>query len=280
MQTPDQTPNSGFLDQALRRILKPLVRALIAKGVTAPALYTLVKQTYVDVAVDELKDDATDSRVTVMTGVHRRDVKEFRNRDPAEDVSARRKISTLSTVIGRWLSDPNYQAGGEPAVLPRFGDQSPSFEALVQSVSRDIRPRTVLDELLRQEIVSIREDQVRLELEGLVGTSGSDQKLHFFGHNLGDHMQAGVDNLLSDTSPHMERAVFYNSLSAHSVAEIEKAARDLGLEALKQINTLAAARQSEDVKSGTATHRFRFGVFFYQEDEDTVEKGIQSDDDQ
>lgn len=279
MTTPDTFSRSGLFDRSLRRILKPLVRALIAQGVTAPALYNIVKQTYVDVAAHQLGDAATDSRINVMTGVHRRDVKEFRNRDRSEDTALSQKISILSSVIGRWLSEPMYRNGDDPAVLPRFGNDVASFEALVRSVSRDIRPRTVLDELLRQQIISVTDDQVTLVLDGLIGAGDTDQKLHFFAHNLGDHMQSAVDNLLSEPSPHMERAVYYNNLSVQSVSDIEQEARALGHEALRKVNAFAATRQAEDLKTGPDAHRFRFGVFFYKEDEDADIRGMPPDDD-
>lgn len=255
------------------------MRALIAQGVTAPALYRIVKQTYVEVAVDDLGDAATDSRVNVVTGVHRRDVKEFRTGDQSDSNETQRKVSILLTVVGRWMSDPMFTENGRPRVLPRFAADGPSFETLVQSVSRDIRPRTVLDELTRQGIAELEDDMVRLLSEGLVGSADTDQKLHFFAFNLGDHMQAAVDNLLSDAPEFLERAVFYNNLEASSVAAIEAEARRLSQDGLKRINTLAAGKQAEDKSKPTAHHRFRFGVFFYREEEDAGTKGTSTDDD-
>lgn len=259
---------SSLFERSLRRILQPLVRALIAQGVTAPAVYRIVKQTYVDVAAQELGEAATDSRINIMTGVHRRDVKEFRNRDADEDDGLGHKVSILALVVGRWMSDKAYAGPDGPASLPRSDDAGPSFETLVQSVSRDIRPRTVLDELLRQGVVRIDDDIVSLELLGLVGPADTEQKLHFFAHNLGDHMQAAVDNLLSENPLHLERAVFYNHLEKDSVAAIEEDARRIGIDALSQINSKAASHQTEDKHHPSAIHRFRFGVFFYKEEED------------
>src|SRR5918992_596982 len=66
---------------ALRHLLRPLVRLLTSQGVTYPMLADLLKQIYVDVAVQHfgLKGDPpTDSRVTLLTGVHRKDVKRLR----------------------------------------------------------------------------------------------------------------------------------------------------------------------------------------------------------
>ena len=76
--TPDPFTKSSLFEQAVRAILRPLVRALIAQGVTATAFYRIVKQTYVEVASDAAGRSATDSQVSVMTGVHRRDVKALR----------------------------------------------------------------------------------------------------------------------------------------------------------------------------------------------------------
>lgn len=279
MTVRDPFSQSGLFERAVRRILRPLVRALIAQGVTAPALYRIVKQTYVEVAADDLGDAATDSRITVTTGVHRRDVKEFRTGDQTETTETQRKVSILLTVVGRWLSDPDYLDAGLPRVLPRFAQDGPSFEALVQSVSRDIRPRTVLDELSRQGIIAAQDDQISLQSEGLVGSADTDQKLHFFSHNLGDHMQAAVENLLSEDPQHLERAVYYNHLGPASVGEVEEEARRISLDALRQINALAAGKQAVDKSEPAATHRFRFGVFFYKEDEGTDAKGNTPDDD-
>ena len=61
-------------------------RALIAKGVTAPDFYRVVKQTFVEVAEADFALDGerpTDSRISMLTGVHRRDVKAFRDPDMA-----------------------------------------------------------------------------------------------------------------------------------------------------------------------------------------------------
>lgn len=270
----DPFSKSALFERALRGILRPLVRALIAQGVTAPALYRVLKQTYVEVASDTLGVKATDSRITVMTGVHRRDVKDFRTQDKADEDQVGKRVSTLSTVIGRWLSfDDLTDDQGAPLPLPRSGEETPNFESLVQSVSRDIRPRTVLDELIRQDIVHLRDDLIHLSLEGLVGPANIEQRLHFFSHNLGDHMSAAVENLLRDDPPFLERAVFYNCLLPDSVDQIEQEARKLSHQTLLKLNKQASALQDSDKTHAAASNRFRFGVFFYKDDEGPGDKG-------
>ncbi|MEM9755115.1 MAG: DUF6502 family protein, partial [Pseudomonadota bacterium] len=201
-------------------------------------------------------------------GVHRRDVREFRNTTPEAGTGARRKITTLASVLGRWLADPELRGpDGAPRALPRSADDGVSFEALVRRVSTDIRPRTVLDELERQGLVRIEDGVVHLRGDAIFGPDDRDQKVYFFAENVGDHIAAAVDNLLSTEPPFLERAVFYNNLTATSVNALEAEARRLAAEALMGLNETASEMQTVDRKDPAGTERFRFGVFFYRENE-------------
>ncbi|MFK7867732.1 MAG: DUF6502 family protein [Roseobacter sp.] len=273
MDADENQPPSGRLAACIMLILKPLVRAVMARGVSAPGFYQWVKKVYVEVAMEELGANATDSRINVMTGVHRRDVKEFRQTAGSDVDGIDQKVSILATVVGRWMTDPVFLHGADPRVLSRSSSAEVGFDELVQSVSRDIRPRTVLDELLRQQIIAVDGDNVTLISKGLVSSNDIEQKLHFFSHNLADHAAAAVENLMSDTPPHLERAVFYNNLTPHSVTLVEELSREKGLRALEDINAFAAARQRDDLAHPDATERIRFGVFYYQTGKDRPEEG-------
>jgi hypothetical protein len=80
-----------------------LVRLLIAKGVGLPGMIELLKDVYVSVAIHDVDSGAkapTDSRVSVMTGVHRKDVKRLRSA-AFEDVPAPRSIGIGAQVVSR-----------------------------------------------------------------------------------------------------------------------------------------------------------------------------------
>jgi hypothetical protein len=270
-------PEPGAFEKYLGLVLKPLARVLIARGIPAPAFYRLVKKAYVDVVSEQMGAEVTDSRISVATGVHRRDVKTLRSASAEDGDVPGRKISLLATVLGKWMSDPAFSDERGPRPLPRKAGDTPGFDALVHAASRDVRPRTVLDELVSRGLVEVTEEAVILSGEGLVGTADETQKTHFFAHNVGDHLSAAAENLLSDVPPHLERAVFYNHLTVDSVDRVEARARAIGLKALQDINTLAADCQREDAAAPTASHRVRFGVFFYKTDESAEEKGRSDD---
>lgn len=267
------------LSPALKRLLRPLVKALIAKGVSAPALYAMLKALYVEVARDDFRLDGeppTDSRISVLTGVHRKDVRALRTRPEVAETALERRVTVMTTVIGRWLADPGTtSADGRPKALPRQADDGPSFDALVESVSTDVRPRTILDELLRKGVVALDDKggTVELRADALLTREAGDERFHFFARNIGDHIAAAADNITTEAgpAPFLERAVFYNNLRPDSVDEIEARARSLASETLAELNRLGFARQSADAEDGAgdANERFRFGVYFYRQDEST-----------
>ncbi|MEM7210482.1 MAG: DUF6502 family protein [Pseudomonadota bacterium] len=272
MSTENANVSTEVFATVLRGVLRPLVRALIARGLTAPAFYRLAKQIYVEVADDEFSLDGarqTDSRISVLTGVHRRDVKEFREAAPASEAAVQTKVNAITSVLGRWLaSDETTDDAGRPLALTRSGEAS--FDALVASINKDVRPRTILDEMVRQKLVELDPDgRLHLRAEAFVGPDDIDQKVFFFGENVGDHIAAATDNLLSEKPRFLERAVFYNRLASGSVDEIEAVAREGGGALLNDLNRLAHARQEADVSEDDGDERFRFGIFFYRASEET-----------
>lgn len=272
--------------RAVKRLLAPLVRLLIARDIPYTTLRDLLKEVYVETAERHFALDdkpQTDSRVAMLTGVHRKDVRTLRQTDaPPRDARA---TSLWATVLGRWMGDPAFRGpDGRPAALAAAeGLDGASFTMLAAAVSKDVRPKTILDELERLGLVEVGRDddgveRVRLLADALVPPAGSEEALGFFEANLHDHLAAAVANLSAAAAPapFLERAVFYNALSAESVDALEAEARHKGLAALKALNETALARQKIDIlarqqtsgdsgAAAAAAERFRFGVYFYRE---------------
>ncbi|QPH54182.1 hypothetical protein I0K15_20835 [Pontivivens ytuae] len=273
---PTDLGSNAFL-RVLRGLLRPLVRTLIARGVTLPSVYRLLKQVYVEVAESDFRLDdepPTDSRISLLTGVHRRDVRAIRTAEDDPDAPLRQRTTLLATVVGSWLANPETRdEDGSPRPLPKAGEDEPNFESLVRAINRDVRPRTLLDELMRQGLVAEREDGL-LELtpDAVLGPAEDDQKMVFFAANVGDHLAAAAENMLADQPPFLERAVFYNRLRPGSVDEIEAAARTLSQDMLVEVNRRARAYQSDDKDAPEGSHRFRFGVYFYRENKASADR--------
>ena len=255
--------------RALLRLSRPLVRVLIANGINFQVLSRLLKAVYVDVAEREFPVDGkpqTDSRLSLLTGIHRKDIKTLRNKGH-ETESAPPVLSRNAHMIAIWTGAPDYlDERGRPRPLPRHRTASggPSFEGLVDSVSKDIRARAILDEWLRIELVRLDEaDMVYLNTEAFVPREDLGDLAYFFGRNLRDHIAASGHNLLGGDPPLLERAVYYEELQPKSVEELAVLARELGSDALVKVNQKAFELAQRDKNDPRATERMTFGVYFF-----------------
>lgn len=258
------------LINVLRRVLAPVARLMLARGLTLPAAVELLKRIFVEVAEQDLKGDAkavTDSRISLLTGVHRKDVRRLREL-PHVDEGLPEKVSLGAQLIGQWTTQSAWvDDSGRPLALPRLAGKSaaPSFEGLVGSVSRDIRPRSVLDEWLRLGIVDIDlEDRVILREEAFIPRSGDEEKLAYYALNLGDHAAAATANVLGENPPWFERSVHHDGLSVEDVEAIRKRAGELGMKLLRDLHGQALAKPAAETGQG---RRFTCGVYFYSADD-------------
>ena len=269
MASPLRPPfQAAQLHGPVARLLRPLVRLFIRSGMTFPVVQELLRELYVQVAETEfaLSDkDQTDSRVSLLTGVHRKEVRRLRG--AGAPVSAMpSSLSSTSRILSHWLGSPEFSSRRGPKPLPRTAlPDKPSFDALVESVTRDVRPRAVLDEWLHRGIVEIdARDRVVLLETALIPKVGDEQQLYYFGRNLHDHAAAAVDNISGAEQPRfLERALHYDGLSADAAEALVLHARELAVAALQNANREALALSDND-RGGRC--RVNFGVFVYCEE--------------
>lgn len=264
----------GVLQTAVTRVMRPLVGLLIEHGLTYPWLSNVLKSVFVDVADKEFQladKRQTDSRLTLLTGVHRKDIRRLREKRTSEETEPPASVYLGAQVAAVWISDERFtDSTGHPLALSRqaHGD-GPSFEELVTSVNTDIRPRAVLDEWLRLGAVEVGgDDRVRLKTEAFVPSHGFEEKAYYLGRNVHDHIAAARHNVQGEGSPYLERSVYYDELSPESVRELEELARTEGVKVLQTLNARARQLQATDRQAGRTDHRINFGVYFFKEREE------------
>lgn len=278
----DETPSSGpdpllrgppdAIVAALRRVMRPVVRLLIAHGITLPFMTSFMKSLYVETAAEEFALEGkrpTDSRLTLLTGVHRKDIRRLL-REPTPPSPTPPGLTLGTLIVARWLSDPAYvNRRGIPRVLPRTPSRGGelSFAALVESVSKNVRARSVLDELVRLGVVRVDEhDDVHLVTRGFVPGKELAAKAFYFGEALHDHLAAGVHNLEGGLPPELERSVYYTVLSPASIARLAEIAERFGMKVLQDVNREGMALEKSDPPDPTQRMRMRFGIYFHAEE--------------
>ena len=258
----------------LNHLLRPLVRLLIRRGVTFPMLADLLRELYVDVARRDVLPDKraqTDSRISLLTGIHRKELRRQRLAEPAQEPPS---LSLGSQMIARWLAAPPWCGpDGTPRPLPRAAaaEGEASFDGLVESLTRDVRPRAVLDEWLSQGIVRLdAEERVVLNAAAYLPRPGSAEQLHYFARNLHDHLAAATANIAAETrAPFLDRSVHYDALPPDVAARLAALARAQAEKLLLDINRSAIAMLDEAQASPAPgpTRRVNLGVYLFEQDE-------------
>ncbi len=268
-----------FLLDAVRRVVTPVVRLLLHFGITYPVFAELLKRVYVQVAERELTLPAreqTASRLSLLTGIHRQEINRLREALAAAGGAPIEKASAAAALSPRllmaWTQNTRFlDTRSEPALLHRSAAQGePSFEELVQTVSKDIRPRAVLDEWLRLGIVQITDvGLLKLNVTVFVPSESLPAKTEVIANILSDHIGASVHNLRGAGDLFFDRRVRVEGLTPEAAAELRALVKQRGHEFLQEINATAARLAAGNAQG--PTHRMSIGLFEYEERESNEE---------
>jgi hypothetical protein len=256
------------LYEALRAVLRPLADLAIAQGVPYTAAQELLKRTFVDAAREAQPDPTAQrmiSRISTATGITRREVTRLCETEPGTDVRPR---SLINELFAHWTTAREYRdRRGVPRTLPRTGPE-PSFEALAQSLTRDVHPRSLLDELLRLGVATHdpQRDTVTLQRDAFVPRGDAVRMLRFLGDNVGDHLKAAVHNVLTDGKRHFEQAVFADELSAESIEKARALVRQQWQALIDALVPPLEQLVAEDEALNRVRHqRLRIGLYAFNE---------------
>lgn len=261
-------PVEAALRHALRQVAAPLARLAVAHGLPFAVLEEMLKHAYVDAAraVQPGHVGPRDiSRVSAATGLNRREVTRLTQ---AVTALAAERVPPITELFTRWASNRRYRTKrGHPRVLARQGP-APSFETLAHSVTRDVHPRTLLEELCRLGLAERdeRRDRVRLLHEAFVPRGDPARMFGFLGANLADHFAAAATNVLGKGTEHFEQAIFADELSNESLVQVRALIATRWQQMLDQLVPRLEAMIAADSKAGRcADQRLRIGLYTYHE---------------
>ncbi len=244
---------------ALDHILAPLARLLVARGVVFQDFVERMKGHYVQAAAEQSAEQSdgkiTDSRLSVMTGLQRRDIarlRAFEHKAP--------KPNPLTRLVALWQVHDDYSKDGKALPLPRTGE-APSFESLAREVRQDVHPRALLDTLFAAGTVRLCKDTVELVESAYVPLAGTEEQLDYLASNVGDHLAAATENVLAPHPRHFERAAHYTGLTAAQVETLHCKYEAGQMALLRDIAQEAEALKATNPSSATA--RFRAGGYYF-----------------
>jgi len=259
---------------AIDRMLRAVVRHLIAQGITHPALTQMLRAIYLEVAEAEFAlafKRQTDSRLSLLTGLNRKEISRLRRvRQPAHAPIVV-EDTLITHVIGRWMAGPPYaDADGTPRRLPYESTRASvaSFARLVRDLSVDIPVRSVLDELLRVGVVALLpQGDVELRREAHIPSEDAAAKLTFLGTDPAELFDTIMHNIEHPDAPRLQRKVVYDNISAATLAELRSAAQRTGEAFIRRANALLAAHDRDRNPDAPPGERIRvvLATYYFEE---------------
>lgn len=270
----EMTLKQSAIFNALERVMKPVVRLLLARGISYVQFTDWLKHIFIETAAETFGDadkGINDSRISVITGVHRKDVKRLRELTQTDaELKVPSTVKWGSQLVSTWLNTPSFCNETQPIAIARLRKhgQEISFEALSERITRDVSSRALLDEFVRLGILTIDDkDMVQLVTAAFIPAKGEDEKAYYLGLGVGDHAAAAVSNVLNQQPASFDRLVHYNHFSAQSIEVIEKLSHEHGNLLLQQINTEAEKQHLLSHEQKENGKRFTLGVYFYAGDD-------------
>jgi hypothetical protein len=261
----------AHLVAACHHLMRPLVRVLLRYGMAYGEFAEVVKLVYVEVAREDFTPPGkkpSDSRVAIITGLTRKDVKRLREADssmPRESSS----VNRATRVLSGWHQDPDFTGrDGRPLPLVLEGSEV-SFTTLVRRYSGDMPPKTMLEELQRVHAVERTEDgKIHVLSRAYLPDYDDPSGIHELGAALHD-LAATIEHNLSPRRsgpPHFQRMVANDRVNAHSLPLFK---RIVGEHAQQLLETLDDWLTSHEVNrtdhNDEKIVRTGVGIYYFQD---------------
>jgi len=261
---------------ALSLMFKPLVRLLIAQGVTHAEFSETAKEVYVETALRhfETAGRINKSRVAILTGLTRKEVKNVIDRALSSD-HKEKTYSRPARVLTGWYSDPRFQGPyGIPLELPydQADEGVPTFVELVRQYSGDMAPRQMLNQLI--ESGSVVEVEGRYKAINRAYTHShlspsSIRRLGDVGYRVFSSAAKNIDRT-DDTDRHFDRMVYADDgCTDEVIALFDEYIKAHGQRFLEELDVWFSSRRDKN-KPGEPRKETGLYMVHYVEDEDDL----------
>jgi len=258
-----------ILAVSVLHLMRPLVRILLRNGIAYGTLAELVRKVYVDVAFQDFAPEGkkqTVSRVSVLTGLTRKEVKRLLDMKNPDDSSSQERFNRGIRVISGWLNDKRFRdANGNPADLPVDGKRK-SFATLVKDYSGDIPTRAMLAMLEESGSVRLINNRVRLVRRAFVPDSDSVDKVQILGNDVNELISTIDHNLTAEPDDlFFQRKVAYDNIDPDALPKLRKLSSRKAQALLEQLDRQYASHELEDENDDRGKY-ISMGIYFYEQD--------------
>lgn len=259
----------------LLNILEPLARLLIRKNLSFDFIGEAMRHAYVRAAKDVLDIPGrklSNSRISVVTGLSRTEVKRLLEKELDEDRDAAFRHNRASRVLSAWARVPFFHDGekGQPADLAIDGPE-PNLSQLVYQHGGGVPYRAVLDEMLRIEAVRALDDgSYRLVNPGYIISRDDQQTYRIISEDVSDLLKTIEHNLQqpAKSDSRVQLTVACDNLPEEVTGKLRQLAAKRGNGIIEEFNEWLSHydRDQNPEVHGTGQKRAGFGVYYFEED--------------
>jgi hypothetical protein len=254
--------------------LRPLARALLRVGIGYREFAEIAKTSFVDIATKDygLRGRPTNiSRVAVMTGLTRKEVRRIRNKMEAGQASVVLRFPPMTELLHRWYTENEFvDDQGLPRPLP-FDGSGITFSELVRRYGGDIPPGAMRTELKR--IDAIKENKAGMLVALRRNTTGADVYERFV-KSLTISVYPAALTLAHNTNAAniqntwVQRAAATKYIREEDLSRIRRVSSDRLAEFIESIDDLFAAYESlyKRDESDSPAKAVGIAVTYFEED--------------
>jgi hypothetical protein len=265
---------------AMLLVLRPLARALLKAGIGYREFAEISKTAFVDVAGKDygLRGRPTNiSRVAVMTGLTRKEVRRVRDKMECGEEVEMAKLAPMSQVMHRWFTEKDYTAeNGVPKILD-FDSGEQSFAGLVKKYGGDIPPGAMRTELKRIGVVEeLESGQLKPVSRSVVGLEDHEKLLRGLAHVVYPAALALNHNISAtagkDSWAHL--SAFTKSIRQDDLSRIRRVCSDKASGLVESVDDVLAAYETLHDSKDTDGHAMAVGVGVFYFEDDSVEADV------
>jgi len=254
-------------------VLRPVVRILLRYGIGYREFAEVAKTAFVDIASSDfgLRGRPTNiSRVAVMTGLTRKEVKRLRDRIAAGDASVSVKTTPFTQVLHHWHAQPEFTGpSGAPRPLTFTGEDN-SFTDLVKRFGGDIPAGAMRTEMKR--VGAIREDaEGRLSIvdRSFITDSNDEVLVTMLVHGV----YTMLTNVAFNSDPSREESTWANriayttALTNPDTKQLRRITKDRIVDFAESIDDIFIAYESlqEDGRESESSNAVAVGIYYFEE---------------
>jgi len=265
----DLSNHKDIFADAIGKILRPLVRLALSRGLTLDSFTDITKRVFVDVATHEFHIEGkkqTKSRIAALTGIHRKEVTRVQKLPEGAMKEISRKRNRAARVFSAWLREPQFlDQKGDP--LPLAFEGKNGFSDLVKRFSGDIPVRTIIDEFKRLDMITINEIDGKLSLNshGYVPRGDEDEYLEILGVDTQELIDTIIFNMQDSEGYELYqmKSVFRN-VPVEYMAPFRVLSTRMSRNLLEELDHWLAAHDRDMIPDILGTGRAKVGLGIYQ----------------